>query len=177
MSIAADSHLRVYECLDASSAGLATWSLVEDIDLSQLPNGYLSSANSASVASHAQQFSSQTQLIKGFDDQRAQQPGTSRASSVSLAGATSSTSTATSGGIGRGVGRIESSGAWAVAYCQEAWWGECVAVSAGRDGSIRVGHETASHNRWSEGDWKSPCRFCVLLRIADLPTSCDLPLI
>jgi len=36
------------------------------------------------------------------------------------------------------VGKIESSGAWSISYCQEAWWGECLAASSGRDGSIRI---------------------------------------
>jgi len=135
-AIAADSHLRIYECLDPSSSGLASWSLLEDIDLLTLPNGYYSPSSQGSHI-HASHHG-QTQLIKGFDD--AQAPGSrsslgpSGGSSVSL-GAQSSTSTASAG---KNIGRIESSGAWAVSYCQEAWWGECVAVSAGSQGLIRV---------------------------------------
>lgn len=137
-AIAADSHLRIYECLDPSSSGLASWSLLEDIDLLTLPNAYYSPSSQGSHI-HASHHSQQTQLIKGFDD--AQQGSGSRSSlgpsggsSISL-GAQSTSST---GSASKNIGRIESSGAWAVSYCQEAWWGECVAVSAGSQGLIRV---------------------------------------
>lgn len=137
-AIAADSHLRIYECLDPSSSGLASWSLLEDIDLLTLPNAYYSPSSQGSHI-HASHHNQQTQLIKGFDD--AQQGSGSRnslgpsgGSSISL-GAQSTSST---GSASKNIGRIESSGAWAVSYCQEAWWGECVAVSAGSQGLIRV---------------------------------------
>lgn len=156
-SIAADSHLRIYECLDPSSSGLASWSLLEDIDLLALPASYYSPSPQGSnihTAHYGQNGGAtgngQTQLIKGFDDTpggggaaavaggssgvRAAL-GPSGGSSVSLGA--QSTSSASS--LGKSMGRIESSGAWAVSYCQEAWWGECVAVSAGREGLIRVG--------------------------------------
>lgn len=136
-AIAADSHLRIYECLDPSSSGLASWSLLEDIDLLTLPNAYYSPSSQGShihTSHHAQ-----TQMIKGFDDATQGSGsrvslGPSGGSSVSL-GAQSTSSTASAG---KNIGRIESSGAWAVSYCQEAWWGECVAVSAGSQGLIRV---------------------------------------
>ena len=133
-SIAADSKLRLYECLDPSSSGLASWSLLEDIDLLSLPNGYYS-PSSAGHASHLSHHH-QTQLIKGFDDHGSQKGGLgpSGASSASLA----AQSTGSSNGPQRGLGRIESSGAWALSYCHEAWWGECLAVSAGSQGLIRV---------------------------------------
>lgn len=137
-SIAADSHLRVYECLDPSPAGLASWSLLEDIDLLALPDGYYSSA----AANHPQSthhHQAQTQLIKGFDDS-SRALGAAGGSSGSL-GAQSGSSNSDGNTAGRpngAVGRIESTGAWALAYCQEAWWGEVAAVSAGKDGSIRV---------------------------------------
>ena len=135
-SIAADSHLRVYECLDPSSAGLATWSLLEDIDLLSLPNAYYTPASTSQPSQHHQQ----TQLIKGFDDN--QSNGSSRGSALGPSGGSSASlgaqSASSNASATKGAGRIESSGAWAIAYCQEAWWGECLAVSAGREGLVRV---------------------------------------
>jgi nucleoporin SEH1 len=112
-----------------------------------LPNTYYSPSSQGSHI-HAANHASQTQLIKGFDESNPGQGqgqgagaaaargalGPSGGSSASLG----AQSTSSSGSAGKNIGRIESSGAWAVAYCQEAWWGECVAVSAGSQGLIRV---------------------------------------
>lgn len=111
-AVSADSHLRVWECLDP--VGLADWSLVHDVDLDALSDTPAAPA-------------------RGFDNTAS--PTKPPAPSTSLA------STASSGSSeGRlRAGAVESDGGWALAWCAEAWWGERLAVSSGSTGIIRVG--------------------------------------
>ena len=76
--------------------------------MSSLPAGFYTPSAAATASTK-----DQTQLIKGFESLKDDH------------------------NTGRN-GHIESSGAWALSYCSDAYWGENVAVSAGRDGSMRV---------------------------------------
>ncbi|GJN88217.1 hypothetical protein Rhopal_001182-T1 [Rhodotorula paludigena] len=50
------------------------------------------------------------------------------------------------GGGGRAGGTVESDGGWAVSWCEEAWWGERLAVSSGSNGVVRLFHFPSSDN-------------------------------
>jgi len=156
-AVSSDSHLRVWECLDPLA--LRDWQLRDDVDLAALP---LSPSSAAPLHGHADPRGGAAGALVGSGDGFGLASGVSAASGGSAGGASSSagstaapfpsvssassvsgTGTGTGGGGGggggaRAGGTVESDGAWAVSWCQEAWWGERIAVSSGTNGLIRV---------------------------------------
>lgn len=126
-AVSADSHLRLWECLDP--VALNEWSLVEDIDLGILPitPSVVGADKRASVGG--------VQLLPGGEVGGGGGGGTP--SSATLASGTAG-GIANTFGEGRRTGTVESDGGWSLAWCKEAWWGERLAVTSGSSGIIRV---------------------------------------
>ncbi|GAA5847778.1 hypothetical protein JCM9279_006631 [Rhodotorula babjevae] len=173
-AVSSDSHLRVWECLDPLN--LRDWQLREDVDLAAL---LLAPSSGAPLHGHGDQRGGGTGGLVGSGDGFGLASGVSAASggsgggpgssagstaapfpSVSSASSVSGTGTGTGGGGGgggggaRAGGTVESDGAWAVSWCQEAWWGERIAVSSGTNGLIRLFHfPSSSSSSSSSAPW------------------------
>lgn len=155
-AVSSDSHLRLWECLDPVS--MLEWTLVEDIDLGNLPV-QPSSATSAGLGAgglQGQQGGPSPSLTVPADNVASPAKGGSGPSSSGL-GPTSLGSAGGSSNVGslgssasgssfdgRRGGTVESDGGWALSWCKEAWWGERLAVSGGNSGIIRVSMCTCS---------------------------------
>lgn len=128
-AVASDGRLRVWECLDP--VALSEWNLVEDIDLLALPNTPSSGAATAGAGLGLGNLSA------GGGKQSDTSAG---GGSVLGASTTGGGSSQASGGSleSRKAGTVESKGGWALSWCNEGWWGERLAVSAGDSGLIRV---------------------------------------
>lgn len=153
----------MWECLDPLA--LRDWQLREDVDLAALPLSPSSGAALLHHPAHGDRSGAGSALGSGDGfgigggggggaggagaAGSGVTPGSSAGSiaapfpSVSSASSVSGTGTGTGGGGGggggaRAGGTVESDGAWAVSWCQEAWWGERIAVSSGSNGLIRV---------------------------------------
>lgn len=145
-AISSDSHLRVWECLDANT--LLDWNLIEDIDLHILPISISSSTNfagaplpssSSSTGSYGKS-ATYSGPVKGFETGAASpnRPNISAGSGATL-GSTGGSTGSNAGTTGEArKGTVESDGGWSLSWCKEAWWGERLAVSSGTNGIIRV---------------------------------------
>ncbi|GAA5934558.1 hypothetical protein JCM3775_000388 [Rhodotorula graminis] len=174
-AVSSDSHLRVWECLDPLN--LRDWQLRDDVDLAALP---LSPSSAAPLhGAHGELRGATAGALVGSGDGFGLASGVSAASGVSSAGvgasssagstaapfpsvssasSVSGTGTGTGGAGGAGGawagGTVESDGAWAVSWCQEAWWGERIAVSSGTNGLIRLFHfPSSSSSSSSSAPW------------------------
>ncbi|KPV77190.1 uncharacterized protein RHOBADRAFT_52131 [Rhodotorula graminis WP1] len=174
-AVSSDSHLRVWECLDPLN--LRDWQLRDDVDLAALP---LSPSSAAPLhGAHGELRPGTAGALVGSGDGFGLASGVSAASgassagvgasssagstaapfpSVSSASSVSGTGTGTGGAGGAGGARaggtVESDGAWAVSWCQEAWWGERIAVSSGTNGLIRLFHfPSSSSSSSSSAPW------------------------
>lgn len=162
-AVSSDSHLRLWECLDPVS--MQEWSLIEDIDLANLPV-QPSSASSAGLGAGSLQAQQQAGAPGTGAGSNAGSLGGGQDNAGGLASPAKGTMTGTSGSSGLGLGSlgsaagsgvgsmgssasgssfdgrrggtVESDGGWSLSWCKEAWWGERLAVSAGNSGIIRV---------------------------------------
>lgn len=161
-AIASDSHLRVWDCIDATAA-LREWTLVEDVDLAGLglapstgsnssgPHGYTGSstlggggAGGAGGYDTASGTGSSYGGVGGSGSGPSANAAFPTASSVASSANHGSSAAGSSVGYGggntRAGGTVESDGGWAVSWCPEHWWGERLAVSSGPNGVIRLFH-------------------------------------
>ncbi|GAA5954669.1 hypothetical protein JCM8115_004656 [Rhodotorula mucilaginosa] len=162
-AIASDSHLRVWDCIDATAA-LREWTLVEDVDLAGLglapstgsnssgPHGYTGSSTlgggGASGAGGYDTASGTGSSYGGAGGGSGSGPSanaafpsaSSVASSANHGSSAAGSSVGYGGGNTRAGGTVESDGGWAVSWCPEHWWGERLAVSSGPNGVIRLFH-------------------------------------
>ncbi|KAI8986310.1 WD40 repeat-like protein [Trametes punicea] len=121
-TIASDNYLRIYECLEQPS--LATWQLLEEVDVLSLP------AMSSTGRSVAQTFSqaTPTQVSAPFDG-----------NSVSLVANALQQQAAQSQLPGRpGLGTREADGGWCISWCKDKYWGEIIAAGCGIDGIVKI---------------------------------------
>jgi nucleoporin SEH1 len=127
VTLAADCCLRLYECMspvDVPSApsnapsGLASWTLIETIDLATLP---ASPCSSQSVGS-----------ISGFSSVPA------NSSAFSSVGATTSRISVGSNPGKSTRSNLEALSGYSLSWCKETYYGEALAVAAGPQGLIRV---------------------------------------
>lgn len=155
-SIGADDVLRVYECpqptseptstnislstatssaisdpASIASSGLAHWSLLHAIDVASLPQTPCTANSTANLS--------------GFSLSSSNTAATS--SSFSLPGRQQNT-TSTPQQPQQKSKSIESHGAWSLSWCKEVWYGECLAVSSGASGVVRVSHRFYSWHRF-----------------------------
>ncbi|GAA5990610.1 hypothetical protein JCM10908_003152 [Rhodotorula pacifica] len=168
-AIASDSHLRIWDCLDATAA-LREWTLVEDVDLGVLglaPSAGSSSSSTAHVYAGSSGISGAagagTGGAGGYDTggsgtgssygggsatgpsaNAAFPSASSVASSANHGSSAAGSSVGYGGGNTRAGGTVESDGGWAVSWCPEHWWGERLAVSSGPNGVIRLFHFSQS---------------------------------
>ncbi|KWU44712.1 hypothetical protein RHOSPDRAFT_33795 [Rhodotorula sp. JG-1b] len=162
-AIASDSHLRVWDCIDATAA-LREWTLVEDVDLAGLglapstgsnssgPHGYtVSSTLGAGGAGGASGYDTASGTGSSYGGgvggsgsgpsaNAAFPSASSVASSANHGSSAAGSSVGYGGGNTRAGGTVESDGGWAVSWCPEHWWGERLAVSSGPNGVIRLFH-------------------------------------
>ncbi|GAA5917804.1 hypothetical protein JCM8208_002405 [Rhodotorula glutinis] len=174
-AVSSDSHLRVWECLDPLN--LRDWQLRDDVDLAALPlapssgallhGGHGDPRGAGGAAGGLVGSGDGFGLASGVSAASGGSgggPGSSAGStaapfpSVSSASSVSGTGTGTGGGGGgggaRAGGTVESDGAWAVSWCQEAWWGERIAVTSGTNGIIRLFHfPSSSSSSSSSAPW------------------------
>ena len=158
-TVSADNGLRVYDCPSptdnfsqtssghtstsantgssasaTATAGIASWHLLEHVDLVSLPYTPTasSSANNSSAFSsigHAPANASRISLG-------------ATTSGISLTGSSASQQQqqqSHSSGGKQPFNTLEAQGGWALSWCKEAWWGECLAVAGGSIGAVRVG--------------------------------------
>lgn len=157
--LSADSHLRIYECLDVGSLRQDAWSLVVDVEVGSLPlgvggrkdqladggkgNAFAYGAPPTTGASNSAQGSTARgpnqplTSIKGFDIGSSSRPAPSSSQQPSSFSNFSTTSLG-AGSSSSGGGNVESEGGWALSWCPEHWWGELVVVSAGSSGLVRL---------------------------------------
>ncbi|GAA5867740.1 hypothetical protein JCM3774_003397 [Rhodotorula dairenensis] len=166
-AIASDSHLRVWDCLDATAA-LREWTLVEDVDLAGLGLAPSTGSGGGNSGAHAYAGSSAVSGGAGGYDTGGLETGSSYggggggasgsgpsnntafptassiASSANHGSSAAGSSVGYGGGNTRAGGTVESDGGWAVSWCPEHWWGERLAVSSGSNGVIRLFHFSPS---------------------------------
>lgn len=126
-SIASDSILRIYECLEQPS--LTSWQLVEEIDVQTVVSGpspgYLSKTHTIALATptqtHATLDGASASLVAQALQQGLQQ-GTG--SSAPLARP--------------GIGNREADGGWCLSWCKDRYWGEVIAAGCGTSGTIKI---------------------------------------
>ncbi|KAI0652988.1 WD40 repeat-like protein [Cubamyces menziesii] len=122
-TISSDNCLRIYECLEQPS--LATWHLLEEVDVLALPTA------SPSARSNAQTLTNATPM---------QPSAPLDGNSVSLvAHALQQQQAAQSQVPGRpGLGTREADGGWCISWCKDKYWGEVVAAGCGIDGIVKI---------------------------------------
>jgi nucleoporin SEH1 len=152
-SISADGCLRIYDCPDPSEGfsvlpgaaggagvtGLATWNLLEQIEPAALPLTACSSATFATgpAASTFSTYAASAISLPGAPGQGSNSSVTGSYPSVTGAN-TSSSGGSSAGNVARPAGLMEADGGWALSWCKETWYGECLAVASGAQGVVRV---------------------------------------
>ncbi|KAI0642819.1 WD40-repeat-containing domain protein [Trametes meyenii] len=130
-TISSDNYLRVYECLEQPS--LATWQLVEEVDVLALP----ASAPAARSVAHTLALATPTQTAAALD-------GTS----ASLVAQALQQQAAQSQLPGRpGFGTREADGGWCISWCKDKYWGEIIAAGCGIDGIVKIIQIPPDHRR------------------------------
>ncbi|KAI0629947.1 WD40 repeat-like protein [Trametes polyzona] len=124
-TIASDNCLRIYECLEQPS--LASWQLLEEVDVLALP-----ATASPTTRSAAQSLSlaTPTQTNAPLDS-----------ASVSLVAHALQQQASQSGSQvpGRpGLGTREADGGWSISWCKDKYWGEVIAAGCGIDGIVKI---------------------------------------
>ncbi|BGP37591.1 epoxide hydrolase, soluble (sEH) [Rhodotorula kratochvilovae] len=176
-AVSSDAHLRVWECLDPLA--LKDWALTTDIDLAALPLTPSSGAPPVQAGAAAAGLGSGDGFGLGGAGSAAGSAGSGSAPfpSVSSAASTASASGGGGGGVGgstggaRTGGTVESDGGWAVSWCEEAWWGERLAVSSGPNGIVRLFHLPPSPSPWSNFLNLLPSRPYLLSTSASAPST------
>ena len=127
-AVSSDSRLRIWECLDPVKS--QDWSLLEEIDLNNLPTSN-NNTNSSGFSSNNLNGEGGASTSQGSSNNQNQ--STSGSSSIDGTGGRQQFKGGNSGG-----GTVESDGGWSLSWCREHWWGERLAVSSGTNGIIRV---------------------------------------
>ncbi|KAI0775636.1 WD40-repeat-containing domain protein [Trametes elegans] len=124
-TIASDNHLRVYECLEQPS--LATWQLLEEVDVLALPVAVSAGARASALAPSA------------ATPTPTQPPPPQDGSAVSLVAHALQHQASQSQLPGRpGLGAREADGGWCLSWCKDKYWGEVVAAGCGIDGVVKI---------------------------------------
>ena len=114
--------MRIYECLEQPS--LASWQLLQDIDVLTLPTTTPSSRSNAHTVTSA----TPTQTSAGLDG-----------NSVSAAAHVLQQQASQSQLSGRpGLGTREADGGWCISWCKDKYWGEVIAAGCGIEGVVKV---------------------------------------
>lgn len=121
-TVASDSYLRIYECLEPAS--LTTWQLLDEIDVTALSPRLQSRMQTHSIGTPIQ-----TSLAL---------EGGASASLVAQALANQQP------GKSVGMNNKEADGGWCLSWCKERYWGEVLAVGCGTSGVVHVIHLSAS---------------------------------
>ena len=115
-TMAVDSHLRVYECLEAPT--LTNWTLLEETDIPSLPSTLTSRPHTYAAPTPTQISgapAADASLVANALQQQQQQPA-----------------------VQRGAGSREADGGWSVSWCKERYWGEVLATCSGVSGVVKV---------------------------------------
>ena len=130
--------MRIYECLEQPS--LASWQLLQDIDVLTLPTTTPSSRSNAHTVTSA----TPTQTSAGLDG-----------NSVSAAAHVLQQQASQSQLSGRpGLGTREADGGWCISWCKDKYWGEVIAAGCGIEGVVKV----RSLRSWSCPSFPSSAR-------------------
>ncbi|OSC98162.1 WD40 repeat-like protein [Trametes coccinea BRFM310] len=121
-TISSDNCLRIYECLEQPS--LATWQLLEEVDVLTLP-----------ATSPAGRSVSQTLTMATPTQPSAPLDG----NSVSLVAHALQQQATQNQLPGRpGLGTREADGGWCISWCKDRYWGEIIAAGCGIDGIVKI---------------------------------------
>ncbi|RPD56747.1 WD40 repeat-like protein [Lentinus tigrinus ALCF2SS1-7] len=121
-TISSDNCLRIYECLEQPS--LASWELLQEVDVLALPATTPSSRSTA----HTVISATPTQTSAGLDG-----------NSVSAVAHALQQQASQSQVSGRpGLGTREADGGWCISWCKDKYWGEVIAAGCGIDGVVKI---------------------------------------
>ncbi|KAH9835285.1 WD40 repeat-like protein [Rhodofomes roseus] len=117
-TISSDNHLRVYECLEQPS--LATWQLLEEVDVTALPSASAPRSIAPTVT-----LTTPTQPSATLDG-----------ASVSLAAHAAQQQSQLPSRPG--LGYREADGGWCISWCKDRYWGEIIAAASGINGLVKI---------------------------------------
>ncbi len=124
--MASDNILRIYECIDQSS--LASWQLLQDIDVLNLP---ASTTPTFYSRAHTVALSTPTQVTSSVDKNNFADHAQALSQGLQQNAAMNNQAR-------HGIGNREADGGWSLSWCKDRYWGEILAASAGTSGIVKV---------------------------------------